>query len=223
MPAAPSSSRGAGIFPLEGGRWLLGLGGRHDEIPPGDIDGLMAFIKGFRTPTVYNAVRGARRLSEIVRFNFPASVRRHFERLPQFPRGLVPIGDAICRFNPVYGQGMSVAAMEARVLGQLLERRQATPDPLDGLAVEFFNEIQPLLATPWSVAEGDFVFPQTRGERPPDFDRRLRYGAGLIALAARDPEVHKTMAEVNALLKPGTALREPHIASRVMELIQAGA
>jgi hypothetical protein len=57
--------------------------------------------------------------------------------------------------------------------------------------------------------------------RPADLDRRFRYGAGLIQLAAQDPSVHKTMAEVTALLKPGTALREPQIASRVMELIQA--
>jgi 2-polyprenyl-6-methoxyphenol hydroxylase-like FAD-dependent oxidoreductase len=221
LPRAPDSSRGASLFPLEGNRWLLGLGGRHDEAPPGDIDGVMAFIKGLRTPTIYGAVRDARRLSEIFRFNFPSSVRRHFERLPQFPRGLIPIADAICRFNPLYGQGMSVAAMEARALGQMLERREGTPDPLDGLAPEFFNEIQPLLATPWSVAEIDFVFPQTRGVRPADLDRRFRYGAGLLKLAAQDPSVHKTMVEVNALLKPGTALREPDIASRVMELIQA--
>jgi len=221
LPRAPDSSRGAAIFPLEGNRWLLGLGGRHDEVPPGDIDGVMAFLKGLRTRTIYDAVRGARRVSEIFRFNFPSSVRRHFERMPQFPRGLIPVADAVCRFNPLYGQGMSVAAMEARALGQMLERREGTPDPLDGLAPDFFNEIQPLLATPWAVAEGDFVFPQTRGVRPPDFDRRLRYGAGLLQLAAQDPSVHKTMAEVSALLKPGTALREPDIASRVMELIRA--
>jgi hypothetical protein len=94
--------------------------------------------------------------------------------------------------------------MEARGLGQMLERRPGTPDPLDGLASNFFNEIQPLLVTPWSVAEGDFIFPQTRGVRPADFDRRLRYGAALLQLAAQDPLVHKTLTEVNFLLKPGS-------------------
>ncbi len=177
---APNTSRGGAIFPLEGNRWLLGLGGRHDEAPPGDIEGIMAFLKGLRTQTLYDAVRDARRLSEVFRFNFPASVRRNFERLLKFPRGLVPVGDAICRFNPLYGQGMSVAAMEARLLDQMLKRRHDSPDPFDGFAPEFFNQIQPLLATPWSVAENDFIFPKTRGERPADFDRRLRYGAALL-------------------------------------------
>jgi 2-polyprenyl-6-methoxyphenol hydroxylase-like FAD-dependent oxidoreductase len=223
LPRAPDSSRGAVIFPLEGNRWLVGLGGRHDEAPPGDIEGFMAFLKGLRTPTIYEAVRQANRLGEISRFKVSANVRRHFERLPQFPRGVIPVGDAVCLFNPLYGQGMSVAALEACLLEQMLDRRTGTPDPLDGLALEFFNAIQPLLATPWSVAESDFVFPQTRGVRPPDIDRRLQYGAALLKLAAQDPAVHKTMAEVNALLKPGTALREPQIASRVMELMQAPA
>jgi 2-polyprenyl-6-methoxyphenol hydroxylase-like FAD-dependent oxidoreductase len=223
VPKAPESSRGAVLFPLEGKRWLVGIGGRFDERPPGHIDGYMAFLKGLRTSTIYDAVSKARRLTEIYRFNVPANVRRHFERLSDFPRGLIPVGDAICHFNPLYGQGMSVAAMEACLLNQMLDQRKGTPDPLEGLAPAFFQEIQALLATPWSVSESDFIFPQTRGVRPPDIDRRLQYGAALLKLAAQDPAVHKTMVEVNSLLKPGTALREPHIASRVLELMQATA
>ena len=109
------------------------------------------------------------------------------------------------------------------MLDQMLEQRKGRPKPLDGLGLTFFQEIQALLATPWSVSESDFIFPQTRGVRPPDIDRRLQYGAALLKLAAEDPAVHKTMIEVNFLLKPGTALREPHIASRVMALMQAPA
>ena len=223
MPKAPESSRGAFLFPLEGRRWLIGIGGRGDQRPPTDIDGFMAFLKALRTPTLYDATRRAKRISEIYGFNVPANVRRHFERLPRFPRGLIPIADAVCRFNPLYGQGMSVAALEARLLDQLLERRKGSADPLENLAPAFFEEIQPLLATPWSVSESDFIFPQTRGVRPPDIDRRLQYGMALLALAAQDAEVHKTMVEVNSLLRPGTALREPQLASRVMALMQARA
>jgi 2-polyprenyl-6-methoxyphenol hydroxylase-like FAD-dependent oxidoreductase len=223
MPKAPESSRGAILFPLEGKRWLVGLGGRNDEQPPGDIDGFMSFLKGLRTSTIYDAVCKAKRVSEIYRFNAPENVRRHFERLPHFPQGLIAVADAVCRFNPLYGQGMSVAAMEARLLDQMLEQRKGTANPLGGLGLAFFEEIQALLATPWSVSESDFIFPQTRGVRPPDIDRRLQYGAALLKLAAEDPAVHKTMVEVNFLLKPGTALLEPHIASRVMELMQSPA
>jgi hypothetical protein len=78
----------------------------YGEKPPGDTDGFLSFTQQLRTPTLYNAIKRAERLGEIARYGFPASVWRHFERLPSFPRGLLPFGDVICRFNPVYGQGI---------------------------------------------------------------------------------------------------------------------
>jgi 2-polyprenyl-6-methoxyphenol hydroxylase-like FAD-dependent oxidoreductase len=183
----------------------------------------MAFAKQLRTASVYDAIKGAKRIGEIVRFSFPCSVRRRFEKMERFPHGLIPIADAICRFNPVFGKGMSVAAQEACALDRLLKQRQGLPEPLDGLAQAFFSETQPLLDTPWGVAENDFIYPQTRGQRPPDMERRFRYGAALMRLAAEDPSVHKTMAEVSNLLKPSSALREPQIASRVTDLMNAAA
>lgn len=223
LPTAPHSSRGAFIFPLENKRWIVSLGGNHGDAPPGDIEGFMTFAKELRTATVHNAIRNAKRLGEIIRFVLPASVRRHFERLQQFPRGLIPIGDSICRFNPVFGQGMSVAAQEAVVLGRLLVSRAQLPDPLDGLAPAFFAEIQGLLGAPWATAVSDFVYPKTRGDRPPDFQQRLQYGIALTRLAAEDPSVHKTVVEVNHLLKPQSALRDSVLADRVKAVMMASA
>jgi 2-polyprenyl-6-methoxyphenol hydroxylase-like FAD-dependent oxidoreductase len=223
LPQPPEDSRGAFLFPMENKRWIAGLGSAHGDTLPGDIDGYMAILKGLRTTSVHDAVKGARRVGEIVRFGFPSSVRRRFETLETFPNGLIPIGDAVCRFNPIFGQGMSVAAMEACVLDSLLEQRHGLSDPLDGLAQAFFADIQPLLDTPWRVAENDFVYPQTRGDRPPDMERRFRYSAALLRLAAEDPSVHKILVEVNSLLKPSSALREPEIADRVMDLMNVAA
>ena len=110
------------------------LGGRHGDKPPGDEDGFLTYARRLRTPTVYNAIKDAKRVGEIVRFGFPASVWRHFERLETFPRALLPFADAVCRFNPVYGQGMSVAAQEACLLHRLLGTRSLERDPLAGLA-----------------------------------------------------------------------------------------
>jgi 2-polyprenyl-6-methoxyphenol hydroxylase-like FAD-dependent oxidoreductase len=221
VPTPPGSSRFGIIVPMEGRRWSVSLSVNHGEAPPGDIGGFMAFAKSFRMPTIYNAIRSAKRVGDIARFGMPCSVRRALDRLDRFPRGLVSLGDSVCRFPPVQGQGMSVAAQEAHVLASLLESRRGRVDPLGGLAEAFFAEIQPLLETPWAVAMADLVYPQTRGERPPDLERRLQYTRALMRLAAEDAEADKILAEVRSLLKPQSALREPELASRVMSMMAA--
>lgn len=213
---APQGKRGAVMLPIEGDRWILSLAGRHGDAPPGDLDGFLAFAERLRTPTIYNAIKGAKPLAEVVRFAFPESVLRHFERMDSFPRGLLPFGDAICRFNPIYGQGMTVAAQEACVLRDILAARAAAPDPLDGLAPAFFAAIQAVIDTPWATAAiADFVYPETRGERPADIENTLKFGAAMIRLAARDADVHKLRLEVLNLLKPRSAFREPALLERV--------
>jgi 2-polyprenyl-6-methoxyphenol hydroxylase-like FAD-dependent oxidoreductase len=215
LPSAPASSRGAFLFPIEKQRWLLSIGGNHGDAPPADRAGFMDFVRSLRTPTIHDAVRDARPLTDIVRYQLPCSIRRHFERLESFPAGLLVTGDAICRFNPVFGQGMSVAAQEAVILDRLL----AEDVPMERLARDFFAAIQDAIATPWGVAVNDFVYPATRGARPADLAQRLQYGVALTKLAADDPEVHRLTVEVSQLLKPQAVLREPGLAARVMALI----
>ena len=204
---APGDSRGGLMLPLEGDRWMVTMGQRGDALP-GDTEGFLAFARALRTPTIYNAIRPARPLDGVARYGFPESVRRHFERLESFPRGLLPIGDAICRFNPVYGQGMSVAALEACLVKRLLDREG---DPLAGLGPAFFGEMQALLETPWSVATLDFAFPETRGKPPADFAATLKFGAALTRLAAEDPAVHRLTIEVQHLLKSRSVYRDPDL------------
>jgi 2-polyprenyl-6-methoxyphenol hydroxylase-like FAD-dependent oxidoreductase len=220
-PTPPGSSRLGIIMPVEGRRWSVSLCVNHGETPPGDIDGFMAFAKSFRMPTIYNAIRGAKRVDDITRFGMSHSVRRAFDKLDRFPRGLVPLGDSVCRFPPVQGQGMSVAAQEAQILARLLESRRGRADPLGGLAEAVFSEIQPFLEAPWAVAMNDLVYPQTRGERPPDFETRMQYAGALMRLAAEDAGTDRLVFEVRSLLKPQTALHEPELASRVISMMAA--
>jgi len=216
----PNIRRGGLILPMEGGRWIVSLAERHGDPPPRDLEGFIAFAKALRKPTIYEAIKTAKPIGDIARYNFPASVRHHFDRLERFPRGLIPLGDSVCRFNPIFGQGMSVAAMEAVALGRLLGSRAAS-DPLEGLATQYLTEIQDCLEAPWATATTDFVYPQTRGERPPDLEKRLQYGAALMRLAAQDAEAHKLVFEVSNLLKPQSVLREPELAKRVTALMAA--
>ena len=207
----------AGIMlPLEQSRWIVTVVGRHDDKPPGDWDGFLAYARQLRTPTIYQAIKGADQLGEIARFGFPASVCRHFDRLEEFPRGLLPLGDAICRFNPVHGQGMSVSAQEACLLHELLRRRAEETDPLNGVASAFFTEAAKLIETPWALAAiPDYAVPETEGQRPEDLEQRLAFSAALFQLAATDAAVHKLLVEVLHLLKPQSVLNDPDLVERV--------
>jgi len=204
------------VLPLEGNRWIVTLAGRHGEKPPDERDGFLAYAQQLRTPTIYNAIKDAEQLGKIARFGFPASTRRHFEQLEEFPRGLLPFGDSVCRFNPVYGQGMSVAAQEARLLHRLLQGWANGSDALAGLASAFFSEASTLIEAPWELAAlPDLAYPAARGERPEDLEQRLAFSEALNYVAAEDPAVHKLLFEVLHLLKPRSALDNPDLIERV--------
>jgi 2-polyprenyl-6-methoxyphenol hydroxylase-like FAD-dependent oxidoreductase len=215
----PENRRGGLMLPLEGNRWMATVGGRHGDVPPGDAEGFLHYARGLRTPTIYNAVNRAKRLDGVARFGFPRSVWRHFERFDVFPCGLLPVADAICRFNPVYGQGMSVAALQACLLKRLVERLAQDSNPIARLAPAFFAQVQTLIETPWSAAVLDFAFPETQGQRPADFEIRRKFTLALIRLAAEDPAIHKLTVEVQNLLKPLSAYRDPALRRRVHEIM----
>jgi 2-polyprenyl-6-methoxyphenol hydroxylase-like FAD-dependent oxidoreductase len=143
---------------------------------------------------------------------------RHFGRLNDFPQGLLPIGDAICCLNPVYGQGISVAVQEANILRRLLGIARPRKDAIASLSREFLAEAETLIEGPWAMsAVPDFAYPQTRGERPKDLEEKLRSQVAYLRLATRDPAVHELLTEVRHLLKPLSALAEPALVRRVEE------
>lgn len=215
---APHSGRRAVLIPVEGNRWMMTVAGRGAERPPAEWGALLAFVRDLGTRTIYSAVRRTKPIGKLARFLTPASVWRHFEGLAALPGGLVPIGDAICRFNPIYGQGMSVASKEAVLLCRLLQERATLPDPLAGLGQAFLAEAKVLIETPWSMAAlPDFVYPNTRGERPADLEQSLRFSEALHRLAMRDADVQRLMVEVWHMLKPISVYQDPDLRARVAE------
>jgi 2-polyprenyl-6-methoxyphenol hydroxylase-like FAD-dependent oxidoreductase len=224
-PHAPERSRGGYMLPNEGNRWVLTLSGRLGERPPAEPDGFIDYARRLETQTIYNVIKRAERLGGFERYANPSNVWRRFDQLNSFPRGLLPIGDSICRFNPVYGQGMSVAAQEARLLNQLLKRTATEADPLGGLPLAFLSESLPLIEAPWNMsAIPDLVYPETRGERPADFESKLKYNFALVRTAMQDATVHRLLAEVQQLLRPPSVLDDPAVRQLVeRELVQMAA
>src|SRR5262249_46594403 len=183
LPGAPENRRSGIILPTENNSHHVLLAGRVKEIPPTGADEFLSYARELPTPTIYTSIKNAKRLTDITPFSFPGSRWRHFAQVSDFPRGLLPIGDAICRFNPVYAQGMSVASQQANVLFHLLQTSDG--DPLAMLAPTFLTKAEALIADPWAMsAIPDFIYPETIGQRPPDLEDRLNFQRADMASSA---------------------------------------
>lgn len=212
-PEAPRETRFGGMFPLEGDRWIVSMGGWAGDHCPTDEAGFLAYARSLPLPEIAAVVANAEPLSDIYAYRFNLSLRRHYERLKRFPEGYLVLGDAICSFNPTYGQGMTSAAMQAQALDQLLHERGGR---LAGMAPLFFRRAAKVVDVPWQLAVGeDFRFPQTVGKRPAGVDQLNRYVAMVHRATLRDPEVTRAFLRVMNLLAPPASLLAPSVMLRV--------
>ena len=141
----------------EGERWIVTLISYFHNHAPVDREGFIEYARTLPADDIYQVVRDAEPVGEAYTARFPASVRRLFENLTTFPEGFLVTGDAICSFNPAYGQGMSVAAMEATALDESLTEGEGN------LAGRFFQRAAKIVDIPWSIAVGaDLRIPEVR-------------------------------------------------------------
>ncbi|HWM00735.1 MAG TPA: FAD-binding monooxygenase [Actinophytocola sp.] len=207
----PPHGRGGALAVLEGDRWMVTLIGVLGDHPPIDPAGFLDFARSLPGPDIHDAMASAEPLDDPVPFRFPASVRRRYERLPIFPERLLVLGDAFCSFNPIYGQGMTVAALEALALRDRL-RRGRPPQ-----SAAFHRHVARILDAPWELAVGgDLAFPEVAGHRTPKTRILGAYIDRLHAAAATDAELATAFLRVAALVDPPTALMSPRIALRVL-------
>jgi 2-polyprenyl-6-methoxyphenol hydroxylase-like FAD-dependent oxidoreductase len=216
QPAPPAVALNAVLVPLEGGRWIITFVDRGSGPRLDSWDSFHAALPRLITPTIYDALRRAKPLEGIRHYGFPASVWKHFERMRRLPRGVLPVADALCRFNPIHALGMSAAAKQARLLQTVLRQAAEEPDPLAAAQAGFMAGVESVLETPWSMStSADLAFPKTRGERPENFEKGREFEAALFRAVVADPIVHGAMIEVGQLLQPRNLLQEPHIKQRI--------
>jgi 2-polyprenyl-6-methoxyphenol hydroxylase-like FAD-dependent oxidoreductase len=192
ITATPDNPRMGVLGMLEGGLHMLSLGGILEYHPPTDPAGFEAFAASLPFPDISEAIVGAQPLDYPVAFHFPIAVRRHYESLERFPDGLLLLGDAVCSFNPIHGQGMTVAANQALVLRNLLAQK-ARPDP-----GRYFRAIAKTVNQPWELAAGaDLALPGVSGIST----RKIRMtNAHLFrVLAAADSDVALSAAVIRVV------------------------
>jgi hypothetical protein len=216
LPDPPHVALHSVLVPTEDGRWIIAIADHNATTWIETWDAFLEASRSLITPTVYNALRYAQSLEGIRHYRFPVSTWKHFERLPRLPRGVLPVADALCRFNPIHGQGMSSAAKQARLLQDVSDRAAAESDPIVALRAGFMAAVASVLETPWIMStSADLAFPQTRGERPDNFAEAQEFEAALFCAAVADPVVHRAMIEVAQLLQPYQRLRGPDILRRI--------
>ncbi|MBC6459390.1 FAD-dependent oxidoreductase [Actinomadura sp. HBU206391] len=206
----PATRRTGGLFPMEGGRWMCSLSGAGRDYGPTDEAAFLDFAKGLRSPVLYEAIRDAEPLTPIMGFRHTANRRRHYDRLRAWPERFVVMGDAVCTFDPIYGQGMSVAALQAVALDQWLRGRAGTR--------EFQRRAARVGSGAWLIATGeDLRYAETEG--PPIRLRTKvinRYVSSVVAAADVDRRVCAQLLDVLALRSRPESLFLPPVLLRVM-------
>jgi 2-polyprenyl-6-methoxyphenol hydroxylase-like FAD-dependent oxidoreductase len=210
----PSMPRTGFLFPIEGGQWLVSLMGAAGQHPPIDENGFAEFARSLRDPVIADAISRAEPVTPIRSHRGTTNQQWHFEKMSRWPQRYIVIGDAVCAFNPIYGQGMSVAAIGAETLDECLRlhRTRHPEGDLDGVAARFQRQLARRNADPWMLSTGeDLRFPTTTGaERSARTRAMHRYLDRVVTAATRDPEVADAYVRALGMTARPTVLFGPH-------------
>ncbi len=213
-PKPPGEKRGGYVVPIEDDCWIVTLVGWLRDYPPDNETGFLDYARSLPVSNLYEAIKDAEPVTPIVTHKFPANRRRHYEQMSRFPEGFVILGDAACCFNPIYGQGMTTAALEASMLNDYLCQQQR--NVVEGNPIHRTQRCQQAIAkvvkVPWLLATSeDFRYPETEGMRP-TFMRLLNWYVGkLHVLVSSYPVATIRFYEVLHMLKSPFVLFEPRI------------
>ena len=204
----PYQPRAGAIQPIEGNRWLVSVAGVMRDYPPTDEEGFLSFMRSLSTPRVYKALQSAKPLSGIRGYRRTANRLRHFERLSRLPEGFIALGDSVCAFNPIYGQGMTLTCLQAKELESCLRQGDGH---VDGAA--FHKRVAKLVAAPWALATGeDLRWPATQGGKITTQVKFMHwYIDQVMRLIPESPEIYRRFQLVNHMLEGPETLFHPAI------------
>jgi 2-polyprenyl-6-methoxyphenol hydroxylase-like FAD-dependent oxidoreductase len=216
MLAIPPALRAAYLTPVDGELWLATMYGRSGDVAPRDHQGFVDWSSGLAHPCIHERLVKAEPASKLRVYNIPKGIWHRFDKMENFPAGLLPLGEVFTSFNPMYGQGISLSAGQALSLRQALEQ-SAESGSDQNLAASYFRGCADLNASGWSVMETrDLAYPSTKGQRPSDLEERWHIGQAIRLLAESDPDIHTLSVRVTHLLEPPSSLQSSDIVKRAL-------
>jgi len=206
---ASHPARGGALVRMEQGLWLAAVSGRHGDYPPRDLAGFMSYARSLDEPFFSDLLAQADAIAEPASYRFQRSIRRRFELLERFPEGLLPIGDAVCHYNPLYGQGMTAACRQARALQRILRERADRPEGLREIFRDYLPEAYRETRAPWLfAAKSDFADPRCNGNFPSEEGELLPLLDHVLQRAGEgDEEALGLLLAIQSLIVPLEALR----------------
>lgn len=223
----PERTSMAILFPIENNRWILGFCTTLPYRVSKDEAALLDGLQQLPSPMIYNAIKDAKPCTPIRIYHSPGNRLFHYETLKQQPERFVVLGDAVCVFTPIYGQGMSVAALGVKALETCLQNIAQQPSPsLTGLPKIFQKQLAKINAMPWMTATTqDAKYPSVRGiTKAPNLPEKLMgwYINQVIHLTVHDPQTTLSFFEVMHMLKSADTLLQPRILLQVLKQVLAG-
>lgn len=211
VPPTPEGKRGGVALSKENDEWIVTLFGHFGNQAPSDLEGFIEYARTLPAPHIFELLQSAAPVGDAAVMHYPASVRRRYEKVDRSPDGFIVFGDAICSFNPVYGQGMSSAALQSNALLDSL--RYGSAD----LAARFYRAAAKVIDNPWSIAVGtDLRMAETNGLRGPDVRLINWYMSKLHRRGHDNADAALAFIRVAQLLEPPTSLMRPGMALRVL-------
>jgi 2-polyprenyl-6-methoxyphenol hydroxylase-like FAD-dependent oxidoreductase len=213
----PQEKRIGFVLPIEGDRWSVSVSGWLKDYPPSDEAGFLDYMHSLPSTALYELIKDAEPLTPVAIYRFTANRRRYYERMSRLPEGVVVIGDALCSFNPIYGQGMTVAAIEAETLQTCLQQRLRRQGDMAGFTRQFQKAIAKTVAVAWMFTTSeDFRYPEIEGKRSFGMGFFHWYSRRLLEAAADNPRLAQSFYLVMHMLKPPTALFTPGVLAAVL-------
>ncbi|MEG3932075.1 MULTISPECIES: 2-polyprenyl-6-methoxyphenol hydroxylase-like oxidoreductase [unclassified Microcoleus] len=216
----PFRTRGGAIFPIEGNRWLVSLNGGDRDYPPTDEAGFLEFARTLPTPTIYDAIKDAEAITPIYSYRGTENRWRHYERLRRSPENLIIIGHAVCAFNPIYGHGITVAALDAQMLDECLQkqRQRYLQGNLKGFSRQFQQKLAKLHTIPWTFAiSQDSRYRGSEGAKLNLATRlTIDYMDLVLKVLVGDAKVCQAFVEVVHMIESPAVLFSPSIALKAI-------